>query len=593
MNIRRTHLCGSLSAAEIGATVTLTGWVNTYRSQSKALVFIDVRDYSGLAQILFDEEDCPADVMEAAAGLRREDVIAVQGTVRAREKANPKLATGAIEVLVSKLEVLSKTEKPPILPEEREEDLAAEEARLTYRYIDLRRPRMQEILRQRHRVTKATRDFFDRHGFIEIETPILLKTTPEGARDFIVPSRHLPGHFYALPQSPQILKQLLMMSGCDRYMQICKCFRDEDQRADRQPEFSQIDLEMSFVTREDIFDLMSDFLRFLWKETMNVDIGDIPRLSHAEVMERFGIDKPDMRFGLELIDISDLAAKTDFRVFADALAREDGVVKAIRVPAAGETLTRKLLDGYSAFVKDYRAGGVPYTKVVEGGFETGVARFLEPIADDLQKRMQLQPGDVILFGADTRKVASAALGNLRNRVARDLGLIPPDSWSFLWVVDFPMFAWNEEESRWESEHHPFVMPRQDHIDRIETDPGNCMSSSYDVVINGYECASGSIRIHRPDIQQKVFNVIGMQREEAEQKFGFLMNAMRFGAPPHGGLAFGLDRFIMLMMGTDNIRDVIAFPKTAIGADLMSSAPSPADAKQLEELGIALREHAVT
>ena len=587
MNLKRTHLCGELRSEHIGQTVTLNGWVNTYRSQSKALVFIDLRDYTGLSQIVFDEEDCPADVMELATGLRREDVIAVRGNVRARDKSNPKLATGEVELVGQSLEVLTKTAKPPILPEDHEDEQVSEDARLQYRYIDLRRPRMQEILRQRHKVTKATRDFFDKHGFIEIETPILLKTTPEGARDFVVPSRHLPGKFYALPQSPQILKQLLMMSGCDRYLQICKCFRDEDQRADRQPEFSQIDLEMSFVTREDIFELMSDFLRYLWKETMGVDIGEIPRLSHAEVMDRFGIDKPDMRFDLELVDVSDLAAKTEFKVFTGAMEKKHGVVKAIRLPGAANKLSRKKLDGYSEFVKDFKAGGVPFTKVTPDGFETGIARFVEPIADELRERLGLEAGDVVLFGADTFKVVSAALGNLRNKVARDLDLIPENSWSFLWVIDFPMFAWNEDENRWDAEHHPFVMPREDHINLLESDPGDAMSSSYDVVINGYECASGSIRIHRQDIQRKVFDIMGLSEQEAEHKFGFLLNAMKYGAPPHGGLAFGLDRFIMLMMNTDNIRDVIAFPKTATGADLMSEAPSEIDASQLEELQLKL------
>ena len=589
MKLKRTHLCGQLTNADIGSTITLNGWVNTYRDQGKGLFFFDLRDYDGLTQVVCDSEDSPEDVLEAARHLRREDVVAIQGVVRKRESVNPKLPTGEIEVVAQAIEVLAKTAKPPILPEERDEDLAAEEARLTHRYIDLRRPFMQHVLRTRHRVTKATRDFFDQHGFVEVETPILIKTTPEGARDYIVPSRQLPGHFYALPQSPQIFKQILMMSGCDRYMQICKCFRDEDPRADRQAEFSQIDLEMSFVTEEDIFALMSDYIRLLWKEVMNVEIVDIPIMPYTEVMDRFGSDKPDTRFGLELVDVSDLAKQTEFGVFQSALDKKNGVVKAIRVPGGAERMSRKVLDGYSNFVKDYRAGGVPFTKYTENGFETGVARFVEPIANELASRLALEPGDVIVFGADTHKIVSAALGALRNRMARDLDLIPPDSWNMLWVNEFPLFAHDEEEDRYVAEHHPFVMPHADDLDIIATDPGAVRSTSYDFVINGYECASGSIRIHRPDIQQKVFEAIGLTVAEAERKFGFLLEALKYGTPPHGGLAFGLDRFIMLMCGTENIRDVIAFPKTAIGQDLMSEAPSLPDPAQLEELHIRIVE----
>jgi len=587
MNLKRTHTCGALSAEHIGQTITLNGWVNTYRDQGKGLVFIDVRDYTGLSQVVFDE-DSPPDVFEAGRNLRREDVIAVRGVVRARQSINTKLPTGEVELFAREIEVLTKTDKPPILPDEHESEKIAEETRLKYRYIDLRRPRMQWILRQRHRVTKITRDFFDRHGFIEVETPILIKTTPEGARDFIVPSRNFPGQFFALPQSPQIFKQILMIGGCDRYLQICKCFRDEDPRADRQAEFSQIDLEMSFVTREDIFAIMSEFMRYLWQEAMGVSIGEIPIMPYAEAMERFGLDKPDLRFGLELVDVSDLAAKTEFRVFLEALARKDGAVKAIHVAAkdGAEKITRKLIDGYTDMVKQHKAGGLPVVKVnPAGAFETGIARFVEPIAEELKSRLKLEPGDIVFFAADTKKVASAALGNLRNRLARDLNLIPKDQWRMLWVTDFPMFQWNDEGGRWDAEHHPFVMPRADQLHLLDSDPGACLSSSYDFVINGYECASGSIRIHQSDIQSKVFDILGMSREEAKHKFGFLLDALRLGAPPHGGLAFGLDRIIMLMAGTENIRDVIAFPKTMTGQDLMSEAPGTVDPKQLEETHI--------
>ena len=586
--LKRSHMCGELRSDHAGQTVTLAGWVNTYRDQGKGLIFIDLRDREGLIQVVFDLEDVDEHVVTEARSLRREDVIAITGPVRKRVgDPNPRLATGEVEVMATKLEVLNKTETPPILPDEHDAQKIAEEKRLQYRYIDLRRPRMQQILRRRFEVTRITRQFFADHGFIEIETPCLIKTTPEGARDFIVPSRAYPGQWYALPQSPQIFKQILMASGFDRYLQIVRCFRDEDPRADRQAEFSQIDLEMSFVDRDDIIALMSDFARRLWMQMLDIDIGEIPVMSHQEAMDRFGIDRPDTRFSLELTDVSDLAAKTEFRVFQDALAKEKGVVKAIRVPGGATKMSRKLTDGYSEFVKTFGAGGVPTVKYTENGYETGVAKFVAPIADELKQRLGLEVGDLVFFGADTKTVVCRALGELRNKLARDLDLIDQTVWKFLWVVDFPMFDYDAEQGRWVALHHPFTAPMPGEQDKLDDDPGGCISAAYDLVCNGSEIAGGSIRIHQPPMQQKVFRLLGINDEEAEQKFGFLLRALRYGAPPMGGIAFGLDRLVMLLVGTNNIRDVIAFPKTQTGQDLMTEAPGPVDPQQLEELHVRI------
>ncbi len=586
--LKRSHMCGELRSDHAGQTVTLAGWVNTYRDQGKGLIFIDLRDREGLIQVVFDLEDVDEHVVTEARSLRREDVIAITGPVRKRVgDPNPRLATGEIEVMATKLEVLNKTETPPILPDEHDAQKIAEEKRLQYRYIDLRRPRMQHILRRRFEVTRITRQFFADHGFIEIETPCLIKTTPEGARDFIVPSRAYPGQWYALPQSPQIFKQILMASGFDRYLQIVRCFRDEDPRADRQAEFSQIDLEMSFIDRDDIIALMSEFARHLWMKMLDIDIGEIPVMSHQEAMDRFGIDRPDTRFDLELTDVSDLAAKTEFRVFQDALAKDKGVVKAIRVPGGAAKMSRKITDGYSEFVKTFGAGGVPTVKYTENGYETGVAKFVAPIADELKQRLGLEVGDLVFFGADTNTVVCRALGELRNRLARDLDLIDQTVWKFLWVVDFPMFEYDAEQGRWVALHHPFTAPMPGEQDKLDDDPGGCISAAYDLVCNGSEIAGGSIRIHQPPMQQKVFRLLGINDEEAEQKFGFLLRALRYGAPPMGGIAFGLDRLVMLLVGTNNIRDVIAFPKTQTGQDLMTEAPGPVDPQQLEELHVRI------
>ena len=585
--LKRSHMCGSLRASHVGQTVTVCGWVNTYRDQGRGLIFADVRDREGLCQVVFDLEQSAADLVTLARTLRREYVIGVQGKVRIRAGgANPNLQSGEIEIVADKLELLNAAEPPPILPDDRDADKIGEETRLKYRYIDLRRPRMQHILRTRSRITKFARDYFSQNGFLEIETPLLIKTTPEGARDFIVPARLHPGKWYALPQSPQLFKQILMVAGCDRYLQICKCMRDEDPRADRQAEFTQIDLEMSFVEREDVMNMMTGFARGLWAEIFNYDIGEVPRMTYWDAMERFGIDRPDTRYGLEIRDVSDIAAKTEFGVFKEALAKvkngRKGVVKAIRVPAPNEKLTRKVLDGYSEFAKTFRAGGIPYAKLGANGFETGVAKFCEPVKAELIAKLGLVPGDVVIFAADHYDIATKTLGELRQKIARDLEIIPEGKWNFLWVIDFPMFDWDDEGKRWVALHHPFTSPNPDQFGILKSDPGACLSAGYDLVLNGSEIAGGSIRIHDQDVQANVFELIGLTQEDAKVKFGFLLDALKSGAPPHGGIAFGLDRLVMHIVGTDNIRDVIAFPKTQSGGDLMTDAPGPVDPQQLVE-----------
>jgi len=587
--LKRTCTCGDPRKDQAGETITLSGWVNTYRDQGKSLVFIDLRDRYGMTQVIFDGEDTPEEVMELGSSLRREDVISVEGIVRLRDgKPNAKLETGEIELVAQKIEVINRTEKLPILPDDHDADKIGEEHRLRYRYIDLRRPRMQNILALRHKITQFTRNFFTDNGFLEIETPLLITPTPEGARDFIVPSRHQAGQWYALPQSPQIFKQILMIAGCDKYMQICKCLRDEDPRADRQAEFTQIDLEMSFVEQEDVLEIMGEFAQKLYKEVGGIDIGDLPQMSWKDAMNEYGSDRPDIRFDLKLTDVTALASKTDFKVFTEACTA-GGSVKAMRVPGGAEKLTRKKTDGFAEIAKTYGAGGLPVVKYQGGEFATGVAKFVEPIKDELVEALGLVDGDLVMFGVGSFRVACIALGEVRLAVAKELDLIPEGLFRGLWVIDFPMFDWNEDAQRWVSEHHPFTAPLASHLDILESDPRNCLSSGYDLVINGAELGGGSIRIHTPEVQSKVFELLGLSQEEAEDKFGFLLNALRYGAPPHGGVAFGLDRLVMMMIGTTNIRDVIAFPKTQTGADLMCEAPGKADPAQLEELGIIMRE----
>ena len=587
--LKRTCTCGDSRKENAGETTTLSGWVNTYRDQGKGLVFIDLRDRYGMTQVVFDAEDTSPEVMAEGTTLRREDVVSVTGVIRVRDgKANKKLKTGDIELVAKKLEIVNRTAKLPILPDDHDADNIGEEHRLRYRYIDLRRPKMQNILALRHKITQFTRNFFADRDFLEIETPLLITPTPEGARDFIVPSRHQAGQWYALPQSPQIFKQILMVAGCDKYLQICKCLRDEDPRADRQAEFTQIDLEMSFVEQEDVLEIMSEFATNLYKEVGGIDLGDLPQLSWKDAMDNYGSDRPDIRFDLQLKDVTDLAAKTDFKVFTEA-CDSGGSVKAMRVPGGAEKLSRKKTDAFAEIAKTYGAGGLPVVKYQGGEFVTGVAKFVEPIKDELVEALGLEDGDIVMFGIGTYRVACISLGEVRLAVAKELDLIPEGMFRGLWVIDFPMFDWNEDAQRWVSEHHPFTAPLASHLDILETDPANCLSSGYDLVINGAEVGGGSIRIHAPEIQSKVFGLLGLSDEETEDKFGFLLNALRFGAPPHGGVAFGLDRLVMMMIGTDNIRDVIAFPKTQTGADLMCEAPGAADEAQLDELGIIMRQ----
>jgi aspartyl-tRNA synthetase len=607
--LRRTVTCGEVRESHVGQGVTLNGWVNSYRDHGN-LIFIDLRDRYGLTQLVFDPDDgASKEMMEAADKLRNEDVVAVRGTVRVRVGGpNPKLATGNVEIVVKELEVLGKTANPPFLPDDLGK-LPNEEIRLKHRYIDLRRPRMQTILGLRHRVLQSTRRYFDENGFLEVETPVLYKSTPEGAREFLVPNRHIPGSWYALPQSPQLFKQILMVSGCDRYMQICRCFRDEDPRADRQAEFSQIDLEMSFVRREHVMEMMEGFARRLWKDVLGIEVPKFQVMGYREAMERFGIDRPDTRYGLETKDVSELAGRLEFGVFKTALEKgkdrprfnsKRGVVKCIVVTGGAEKLTRKITDGYTEFVKGFGAGGVAVVKVIKGEdagpkLDTGIAKFLEPVKSDFLRETGAQIGDTVLFVADAYAVATKAIGELRQKVARDMDVVPKPGaeggpWNFLWVVDFPMFERNKETGKWVAMHHPFTSPREDQMRAfLEADTEDevtiegIVSAGYDMVLNGSEIAGGSVRIHDQAVQSKVFKLLGMTPESAREKFSFLLEALSYGAPPHAGIAFGLDRLIMHLVGTDNIRDVIAFPKTQIGQDLMTGAPGFVTEGQLKEL----------
>src|SRR5436190_4206951 len=580
----RTHSCGQLRKADVGSEVQLAGWVHSYRDHGN-LVFIDLRDRDGLTQLVFDADLCGKEKMEEARRARSEWVIAIHGKVVAREPklVNVKLPTGEIEVRVTKLELLSISPTPPFTPHETE--TVNEERRLQYRFIDLRRFEMQQTLRTRARVTKLMRDYLGDMGFWEIETPFLTKSTPEGARDFLVPSRLIPGNFYALPQSPQLFKQLLMVAGCDKYMQIVRCFRDEDPRADRQAEFTQLDVEMAFIDRENIIRVMEGLLRRMWKEILNVEIPNpIPHMEYDEAMSKFGSDRPDLRFGMPLSDITELTKTTGFKVFSEA-----PMVKCIAVPG-GSKLTRALTDALADWAMGFGAKGLAVTKVASAtSFDTGVAKFLSGIAPQLIERAGAKPGDLLCFAADRPKIVHKVLGELRLKMAKDMPLKPSTEYAWLWVVNFPLFEYDDDEKRFVSTHHPFTSPldadmaKLDSRDRAVVE--SIKSKAYDIVCNGSELGGGSIRIHRMDIQQKVFSLLGIDPEGQKQKFGFLLDALQYGAPPHGGIALGLDRLIMILRGTTNIRDVIAFPKTQSGGDLMCGSPSPVDEKQLKEVHV--------
>ncbi|WP_300709757.1 aspartate--tRNA ligase [uncultured Desulfovibrio sp.] len=579
----RTHTCGQLTAADDGADVCLMGWAQ-YRRDHGGLIFVDLRDREGLTQIVFSPEIAPK-AHEDAHILRAEYVLAIKGTVRPRPEGmtNPNLVTGGIEVVVKEWKLLNTSKTPPFPIEDRTD--AGENLRLTWRYLDLRRPRMQANLRLRHRVAQAIRRYLDEGGFIEVETPILTKSTPEGARDFLVPSRLNNGEFYALPQSPQLFKQLLMVGGFDRYFQIVRCFRDEDLRADRQPEFTQVDIEMSFVDEEKVMDMAEGLMARVFKDVMGQDIPrPFPRMPYAEAMSRYGVDKPDTRFGLELHDITDIVRGSGFKLFAAAK-----LVKAMKVPG-GEAMTRKEIDAYTDFVKIYGAQGLAWIKIKADEWQSPIAKFLsEEERKGIAEALDLQLGDIVFFQAGEPDMVNAALGNLRVHLGNQLGLVPENTFNFLWVTDFPLFEYDEEEKRYVACHHPFTSPAPGHMELMRSDPAHTRARAYDMVLNGNEVGGGSIRIHSAEVQRRMFEALGFSPEQAEEQFGFLISALEQGAPPHGGLAFGLDRLVMLLAGAQSIRDVIAFPKTQKATCLMTQAPSEVSAKQLRELGLRLRE----
>ena len=591
--LKRTHTCGELRLSDAGKKVSLAGWVHSYRDHGN-LVFFDLRDREGLTQLVFNPDTQPQ-AHKLARTVRNEWVIAVHGVIQPRGEGleNPKLATGQIEVAVEQLEILNIAKTPPFEIDNAEK--TGEELRLTSRYIDLRRPQMQHKLYVRHKVTKITRDYFDRLGFWEIETPMLAKSTPEGARDFLVPSRLYGGSFYALPQSPQLFKQILMVSGVDKYFQIVRCFRDEDPRADRQAEFTQIDVEMSFVDVNNVIGVHENLASKIWKQILDVDVSaPMRRMSYAEAMKDYGTDRPDLRFDLKLKDISDIAKNSTFKVFS-SVVEKGGVVKGLCAPG-GEKYSRSDIEKtLTNFVGDYGAKGLAWFKVKsEQGkltLASSIAKFFNAEQlDAIIEIFEAKEGDLLLFVADVEKAANKALAALRCKLGRDLKLYDAGSFEFVWIVDFPLFEWNEDQKRYDSLHHPFTAPVAEDLDKLESDPGHIRSQAYDIVVNGSEIGGGSIRIHDPKVQRKVFSLLNISDAQAQQQFGFFLKALEYGAPPHGGIAFGLDRLIMLLTGTENIRDVIAFPKTQRGQCLLSEAPSEVDPKQLEELSLRTQKH---
>ena len=586
--MKRTHRCAELSKAQVGQTVTVMGWVQKSRNKG-GVVFVDLRDRSGILQIIFEENKCGTEIFEKAGKLRSEFVIAVTGQVCERAGAvNKNLATGEIEVIAEQLRILSESETPPFHIEEYSK--TKEELRLKYRYLDLRRPDIQKNIMMRSRACAVIRNFLTEEGFLEIETPMLTKSTPEGARDYLVPSRVHPGSFYALPQSPQLFKQLLMVSGYDRYFQLARCFRDEDLRADRQPEFTQVDMELSFVDVDDVIDVNERLLARLFKEIIGVDVPlPIQRMTWQEAMDRFGSDKPDTRFGMELNDVTDVVRDCEFAVFKNAIA-DGGSVRGINAKGQG-TMPRKKIDALVAFVKDYGAKGLAYIAIQpDGSIKSSFAKFMKD--EEMQAlivAMQGEPGDLLLFAADKNKIVYASLGALRLELADKMGLLDKNQYNFLWVTEFPLLEWSDEENRFQAMHHPFTMPMEEDLQYIDTDPGRVRAKAYDIVLNGTEIGGGSVRIHQDDIQEKMFEALGFTKERAHEQFGFLLDAFKYGVPPHAGLAYGLDRLIMLMAKVDSIRDVIAFPKVKDASCLLTNAPDTVDEKQLEELGIRVNE----
>lgn len=584
--IKRTHKCAELSEKNIGERVTVMGWTQVYR-QMGALTFIDLRDISGIVQLSFSEE-INKEAFEKAQSVRNEYVLAAVGTVVKRSSINPNMKTGTIEIQVTELRILNTAKTPPFAIEENSK--VREEVRLKYRYIDLRRPDVQRNMIIRHNIARLARNYFSDNGFLEIETPMLMKSTPEGARDYLVPSRIHPGKFYALPQSPQIYKQILMLSGMDRYFQIVRCFRDEDLRADRQPEFTQLDLEMSFIDIDDVIAVNEKFIQKLFKEIIGYDIKlPLKRISYKEAMERFGSDKPDTRFGLELKDISEIAAECDFKVFKGAV-ENGGSVRGINIKG-GAKFSRKEIDSLGEFVKTYRAKGLAWLSIGENENKSSFAKFLKPEeVDKIISAMQGESGDLLVFVADKNTVVFDSLGALRIEAAKRLDLINEGTYEMLWVTEFPLLEYSEEEKRYTAMHHPFTAPMDEDIKYLDTDPGRVRAKAYDIVINGYEVGGGSIRIYNSELQEKMFAALGFTKEEAWERFGFLLEGFQYGTPPHGGMAYGLDRLVMILTGCDNIKDVIAFPKVQNASELMSDAPSFVEKKQLDELYIAITEN---